>query len=49
MIQNNIIYYDKIVDNLKEIYESVTIDDINRIIEAINTKEMTIVKMDKAM
>ena len=49
MIQNNIIYYDRIVDNLKEIYESVTMDDINGIIEAINTKEMTIVKMDKAI
>jgi len=49
MIQNNIIYYDKIVDNLKEIYESVSIDDINKVIETINTNEMTIVKMDKAM
>ncbi|MBE6154594.1 MAG: insulinase family protein [Firmicutes bacterium] len=49
MIQNNIIYYDRIVDNLKEIYESVTMEDINGIIEAINTKEMTIVKMDKAI
>ena len=48
LIQNNIIYYDKIVDNLKEIYESITLDDIKDVIKNINTKEMTVVIMDKA-
>lgn len=47
MIQNYIIYYNDIVTDLKEIYESITLKDIQSIIEKINTKEMTIVKMEK--
>lgn len=47
MIQNYLIYYGKIVNNLKEIYESITLNDVENLIQKINTKEMTIVKMEK--
>ncbi len=47
ILQNYIIYYGYIIDNLKEIYESITIEDIKNVIDKINTKEMTIVKMFK--
>lgn len=47
MIQNYLIYYHKLIPNLKEIYESITIDEVQEVIDAIDTKEMTIVKMVK--
>ncbi len=47
ILQNYLIYYGYILDNLKEVYENITIDDINYVIDKINTKEMTIVKMIK--
>lgn len=47
LLQNYIIYYGNIITNLKEIYESITLKDIEFIIEKINTKEMTVVKMEK--
>ena len=47
MIQNYLIYYHKLIPNLKEIYESITINEVQDVIDAIDTKEMTIVKMVK--
>ena len=47
LLQNYLIYYGYIIDNLKEIYETITLDDIKNIIDKINTKDMTIVKMFK--
>jgi len=47
LLQNYIIMYDKLIPNLKEIYESITLDEIKNIISKINTKEKTIVKMIK--
>jgi len=49
MIQNNIIYYDDIISNIKEFYENIKLEDVKDVINKINTKEMTIVKMDKAI
>ncbi len=45
IIQNYIIYYGYILDNLKEIYESITLSDVEKIMERISTKEMSIIKM----
>ena len=47
MIQNYIIYYGEIIQNLKEIYESITLDEVKEVISKINTKEITVVKMIK--
>lgn len=47
LLQDYLITYDKVIDNTKEIYESITITDINNVISKINTKEHTIVKMIK--
>ena len=47
MIQNYLIYYKKLIPNLKEIYESITLDDVEEVIQGINTKEMVVVKMKK--
>lgn len=47
LLQNYLIAYDEIIDNTKELYESITLTDINNIISKINTKEKTIVKMIK--
>ncbi len=47
MIQTYLIYYHKLIPNLKEIYESITLDDVKKVIDAITTKEMTIVTMRK--
>ncbi|MDE5539731.1 MAG: insulinase family protein [Bacilli bacterium] len=47
MIQNYLVYYGELVPTLKEIYESINLEDINDVIDRINTKEMTIVKMIK--
>ena len=49
MIQNHNIYYGNIISNLKEIYEEIKLEDVENVITKINTKEMTIVKMDKAI
>lgn len=46
-IQNYLICYDKIIPNLKEIYENITLEDTLDIISKINTKEMVVVKMLK--
>ena len=48
MIQNYIIYYGEIIQNLKEIYESITLDEVKEVISKINTKEITVVKMIKS-
>ncbi len=47
MIQNYIIYYGEIIQNLKELYESITLDEVKEVISKINTKEITVVKMIK--
>lgn len=47
MIQNYIINYGEIIENIKDIYESITLDDVKNIIKSINTKEISIVKMKK--
>jgi len=47
LLQSYIINYGEIIDNTKEIYESITLNDINNVISKINTKEKTIVKMVK--
>ncbi len=47
MLQNYLVYYHKIIPNLKEIYESITLDEVLEVIEAINTKEMVVVTMKK--
>ena len=48
MLQNYLIYYKKIIPNLKEIYESITLEEVQMVMEAITTKEMVVVKMKKA-
>ena len=48
MLQNYLIYYKKIIPNLKEIYESITLEEVQMVIKAITTKEMVVVKMKKA-
>lgn len=47
MLQSYLIYYNKIIPNLKEIYESITLEEIKEVIKAIKTKEMVVVKMKK--
>lgn len=47
LLQNYLVIYGEIINNTKEIYESVTLEDINYVISKINTKEHTIVKMIK--
>lgn len=48
MIQNYLIYYKRLVPDLKEIYESITLEEVKTVIDAITTKEMVVVKMKKA-
>ena len=48
MIQNYLIYYKRLVPDLKEIYESITLEEVQTVIDAITTKEMVVVKMKKA-
>lgn len=47
LIQNYLIYYHKLIPDLKEIYESITLDEVREVIDAIDTKEMTVVLMRK--
>ncbi len=47
LLQNYIIYYEDIIPNLKDIYEDITMDEVNYVIDNINTKELTVVKMIK--
>ena len=47
LIQSYLITYKEIIANVKEIYEDITMDDINNVLDNINTKEMVIVKMVK--
>lgn len=47
MLQSYLIYYDSIVPNVKEIFESIYLTDVLNVIKKISTKEMVIVKMDK--
>lgn len=47
LIQNYIIYYGDIIPNLKDIYAGITIEEVREVIKEINTKEMTIIKMEK--
>ena len=47
LIQNYIIYYGDIIPNLKDIYADITIEEVREVIKEINTKEMTIIKMEK--
>ena len=47
MIQSYLIYYKKLIPNLKEIYESITLEEIKEVIDSIDTKEMVVVTMKK--
>ncbi len=47
LIQNYLVYYKSLIPNLKEIYESITIEEVEDVISKINTKEMVIVKMER--
>lgn len=47
MIQNHLIYYGEVIPNVKEIYESITLEEVENLLKKINTKEMAIVKMNK--
>ena len=47
MIQNYLVYYHKLIPDLKEIYESITLEEVLEVIEAIDTKEMVVVTMKK--
>lgn len=47
LIQNYIIYYKDIVPDLKDVYESITLEEVQDVISEINTKEMAVVKMFK--
>ncbi len=47
MIQNYLIYYKQLIPNLKEIYESITFDEVMNVIDGFDIKEMTVVKMKK--
>ncbi|MBQ6687138.1 MAG: insulinase family protein [Bacilli bacterium] len=44
-IQDDLIIYGKIIDDPKERYASITLDDMNALLKAINTKEMATVVM----
>ena len=47
MLQNYLVYYHKIIPDLKEIYESITLEEVKEVIAGLNTKEMVIVTMRK--
>lgn len=47
MIQSYLVYYKKLIPNLKEIYESITLEEIKEVIDSIDTKEMVVVTMKK--
>ena len=47
MIQNYLVYYKRIIPNLKDIYESITLEDVLDVIHKIDTKELVVVKMEK--
>ena len=47
MIQNYLVYYHKLIPDLKEIYESITLEEVREVIDAIDIKEMTVVTMRK--
>ena len=47
LIQNYIIYYHDLIPNLKDIYESITLAEVEDIISKINTDNLTVVKMQK--
>lgn len=44
-IQDDLIIYGEIVDNVKDIYASITLEDMNALLKGISTKEMAIVVM----
>ena len=47
MIQSYLVYYHKLIPDLKEIYESITLEEVQTVIDAIDTKEMVVVRMRK--
>ena len=47
MIQSYLVYYHKLIPNLKEIYESITLEEVQMVLDAIHTKEMVVVRMRK--
>ena len=47
MIQNYLVYYKKLVPDLKEIYESITFEEVRDVIDNFDTKEMVVIKMKK--
>ncbi len=47
MIQNYLVYYKKLVPDLKEIYESISFEEVKEVIDNFDTKEMVVVKMKK--
>lgn len=47
LIQNYLVYYHKIIPDLKEIYESIGVEEVEDVIAHIHTKEMAIVTMKK--
>ena len=47
MIQNYLVYYHKLIPDLKEIYESISLVEVLEVIKAIDTKEMVVVTMKK--
>jgi len=48
MIQNHLIYYGDVIPNIKEIYESITLEEVENVIKKINTEEMATIKMNKS-
>lgn len=47
MIQNYLVYYKKLVPDLKEIYESISFEEVKEVIDNFDVKEMVVVKMKK--
>lgn len=47
MIENYLIYYKKLIPNIKEVYESITMEDIKKVISKIKTDNLVTVVMDK--
>ena len=47
MIQSYIVNYGEIIPNIKEIYENITLEEVNDVISKIDTTEFTVVKMLK--
>ena len=47
MLQNYLVYYHRIIPDLKDIYESITVDDIKRVVGQISTENISIVTMKK--